>query len=163
MMTSSTSASSAAIQGGQAGYNALLNMSLKDANQLADRILGWHGLCLGILDALEQLRQTLVQEILSITEETNRKDDDKENENASVGEKATTKKRREKDALILQQVLNSRSRSSGNWEEQSLEVLNAVALGSYHTTRHGLTGVVSFLHALRALSFVADCALRYCV
>eukprot|EP00536_Pseudo-nitzschia_multiseries_P009254 jgi/Psemu1/288335/fgenesh1_pg.253_\ len=110
-----TSASSAAIQGGQAGYNALFNMSLIEANQLADRILGWHGLCLGILDALEQLRQTLLQQ--------------------------KRMRQREKDALLLQQVLHSRNQSKKSTSEQSLEVINTLAMGTYHTTRNGLTGV----------------------
>merc|ERR1712176_1619268 len=75
-----TSASSAAIQGGQAGYNALFNMSLKEANQLADRVVGWHGLCVGILDALEQLRQTLLHQVLAITNKDG--DDDSAGKNA---------------------------------------------------------------------------------
>ena len=135
----STSAGSAAIQGGQAGYNALFNTSLREANQLADRVVGWHGLCVGILDALEQLRQTLLKQVLSITIK------DRDDNTSS----ATRMKQEEKDALLLQQVLNSRSHVRGSdgdkksASEQSLEVLNAVAMGTYMTTRNGLTGVVS--------------------
>jgi len=142
-----TSASSAAIQGGQAGYNALFNMSLKEANQLADRVVGWHGLCVGILDALEQLRQTLLKQVLTITN----KDSDgissarKKNENETKEISAKRMKQEEKDALLLRQVLNSRSHMSAidkkNTSDQSLEVLNTLALGTYHTTRNGLTGV----------------------
>ncbi len=142
-----TSASSAAIQGGQAGYNALFNMSLKEANQLADRIVGWHGLCIGILDALEQLRQTLLQQVLAIT---NKSGDDvvADKNNGDNGEtNAKRMKQQEKDALLLSQILNSRSHVSGadkkSTADQSLEVLNTLALGTYHTTRNGLTGVVS--------------------
>jgi len=141
-----TSASSAAIQGGQAGYNALFNMSLKEANQLADRVLGWHGLCVGILDALEQLRQTLLKQVLAITnkssDEGNYADESETNEIS-----AKRKKQEEKDALLLRRVLNCRSYISGSdadkkkISDQSLEVLNNVALGTYHTTRNGLTGV----------------------
>jgi hypothetical protein len=146
-----TSASSAAIQGGQAGYNALFNMSLKEANQLADRIVGWHGLCALILDALDQLRQTLLQQVLKITNKNSNVDSADRNISDKGGDTGETnakkRKQREKDALLLQQVLNSRSHLSGtgkkNTTDQSLEVLNALALGSYHTTRHGLTGVVS--------------------
>eukprot|EP00534_Pseudo-nitzschia_fraudulenta_P007829 CAMPEP_0201147704 /NCGR_PEP_ID=MMETSP0851-20130426/9237_1 /ASSEMBLY_ACC=CAM_ASM_000631 /TAXON_ID=183588 /ORGANISM="Pseudo-nitzschia fraudulenta, Strain WWA7" /LENGTH=585 /DNA_ID=CAMNT_0047423631 /DNA_START=5 /DNA_END=1762 /DNA_ORIENTATION=- len=153
-----TSASSAAIQGGHAGYNALLNMSLKEANQLADRIIGWHGLCLGILDALDQLRQTLLQQVLAIAQKNRYDDNDNVDDDVDDGDGADGKnadadndsqqknsnrqKQQEKDALLLQQVLNSRSHSgSKSTSEQSMEVLNTLALGSYHTTRHGLTGV----------------------
>jgi len=207
-----TSASSAAIQGGHSGYNALFNMSLKEANQLADRILGWHGLCLGILDALEQLRQTLLQQVLAITvpsatlngnanananansssngtsttsngntladsgrcdsinskmnananansnangsdtgdsSSENSSDDgicncEDENETAATTTAANKKQnQQEKDALLLQQVLNSRTLNANkkSTSEQSLEVLNTLALGTYHTTRNGLTGV----------------------
>jgi len=141
-----TSASSAAIQGGQAGYNALFNMPLKEANQLADRIVGWHGLCVGILDALEQLRQTLLQQILQIT---NKNDEEgKDSSDSAINEtSAKRKSQKEKDALLLEQVLNSRSHVSGSGrkskEEETLDVLDKIAMGSYHTTRHGLTGVVS--------------------
>jgi len=143
-----TSASSAAIQGGQLGYNALFNMSLKEANQLADRIVGWHGLCTGILDTLEQLRQTLLQQIVAVTSQNS--DDDSTDRNTSDNGdtsemNAKRKEQQEKDALLMQKVLNSRSHLSGTVEkytsDQSLEVLNTLALGSYHTTRHGLTGV----------------------
>ena len=143
-----TSASSAAIQGGQAGYNALFNMSLKEANQLADRIVGWHGLCIGILDALEQLRQTLLQQVLAITNK--HRDDTEADKTTSDNVETNAKKikQQEKDALLLSQVLNSRSHVSGtdkkSTADQSLEVLNTLALGTYHTTRNGLTGVVSF-------------------
>ena len=144
-----TSASSAAIQGGQAGYNALFNMSLKEANQLADRIVGWHGLCIGILDALEQLRQTLLQQVLAITNKE--RDDAVADKNNGDNSETNAKrmKQQEKDALLLSQVLNSRSHVSGadkkSTADQSLEVLNTLALGTYHTTRNGLTGVVSFV------------------
>jgi len=141
-----TSASSAAIQGGQAGYNALFNMSLKEANQLADRILGWHGLCLGILEALEQVRQTLLQQILAITNKTSDEDDSADKKLKDTKETIAKRlKQEEKDALLLRQVLNSRSHLGGSEKkamtDDSLEVLNNIALGSYHTTRHGLTGV----------------------
>jgi len=131
-----TNVGSAAIQGGQAGYNALFNLSLKEANQLADRVVGWHGLCVGILDALEQLRQTLLQQILAIT-------NDDVPEIGEVNEKK--RKQQEKDALLLQQVLNSRSHLTAmdkrSTADQSIDVLNTLALGTYHTTRNGLTGV----------------------
>lgn len=146
-----TSASSAAIQGGQAGYNALFNMSLKEANQLADRIVGWHGLCIGILDALEQLRQTLLQQVLAITSKRN--DDVSADKGTSDNGETNARriKQQEKDALLLSKVLNSRSHVSGadkkSTADQSLEVLNTVALGTYHTTRNGLTGVVSCLES----------------
>jgi hypothetical protein len=149
-----TSASSAAIQGGHMAYNAGFDMSQKESNQLADRILGWHGLCLGILDALEQLRQTLLQQIFAITAaelEKNKKLIANNNNGTIADNVASDKKIKQQqkaNALILKQVLDSRSHvnknsSNKSTSEQSLEVLNALALGSYHTTRHGLTGVVS--------------------
>ena len=55
-----TSATSGTLQLTHSGYNTFL--SSKQANQLADRIVGWHGLCLGILGHLEQLRQDLLAE-----------------------------------------------------------------------------------------------------
>ncbi len=142
-----TSASSAAIQGGQAGYNKLFNMSLIEANQLADRIVGWHGLCMGILEALEQLRNTLLQQVLAITNKSG--DDDSADKATGESSEANAKriKQQEKDALLLSRVLNSRSNRGGTEKkstaDQSLEVLNTLALGTYHTTRNGLTGVVS--------------------
>lgn len=63
-------------------------------------------------------------------------------DNDSQQKNSNRQKQQEKDALLLQQVLNSRSHSgSKSTSEQSMEVLNTLALGSYHTTRHGLTGV----------------------
>mmetsp|Transcript_9344 Transcript_9344/g.22952 ORF Transcript_9344/g.22952 Transcript_9344/m.22952 type:complete len:651 (+) Transcript_9344:176-2128(+) len=142
----STSASSAAIQGGQAGYNALFNTNLKEANQLTDRVVGWHGLCVRILDALEQLRRTLVKQILSISKKDRNRGNSADNsETNEMSAKRT--KQEEKDALLLRQVLNSRSNVSGSdgdhksVSEQSLDVLNTVAMGTYVTTRNGLTGV----------------------
>jgi hypothetical protein len=55
-----TSATSGTLQVTHAGYNTFL--SNKEAHQLADRCVGWHGLCLGILNSLEQLRQDLLEE-----------------------------------------------------------------------------------------------------
>ena len=54
-----TSATSGTVQGVYASYNLL---SSKTPQQLADRCLGWHGLCLGILNSLEQLRQDLIEQ-----------------------------------------------------------------------------------------------------
>lgn len=156
-----TSASSAAIQGGQAGYNKLFNMSLIEANQLADRIVGWHGLCMGILEALEQLRNTLLQQVLAITNKSDSDDpaDKATGDNSEAN--AKRKKQQEKDALLLSRVLNSRSHRGGaekkSTADQSLEVLNTLALGTYHTTRNGLTGVVS---SYRKNIFVASIELK---
>ena len=160
-----TSASSAAIQGGHMAYSKGFDMSQKETNQLADRILGWHGLCLGILDALEQLRQTLLQQIFAITAAELEKNLLKNsNGTTSIADNVANdkkiKQQQKANALILKQVLNSRSHVNNNLSNkstsgQSLEVLNTLALGSYHTTRHGLTGVVSsFLHSLT--SFVSS-------
>jgi hypothetical protein len=53
-----TSATSGTFQGMHLSYNKFI--SNKTAHQLADRCLGWHGLCLGILNAMEVLRQDLI-------------------------------------------------------------------------------------------------------
>ena len=55
-----TSATSGTLQLTHSGFNVFL--SCKEANRLADRIVGWHGLCLGILGHLEQLRRDLLAE-----------------------------------------------------------------------------------------------------
>jgi hypothetical protein len=55
-----TSATSGTLQVTHQGYKQFL--SCKQANQMADRVIAWHGLCLGILGCLEQLRQELLQE-----------------------------------------------------------------------------------------------------
>ena len=46
------------------GNTAFQYTSAKEANQLADRIIGWNGLCLGILGALARLREVLIKEPL---------------------------------------------------------------------------------------------------
>mmetsp|Transcript_25729 Transcript_25729/g.27659 ORF Transcript_25729/g.27659 Transcript_25729/m.27659 type:complete len:444 (+) Transcript_25729:22-1353(+) len=176
-----TSASSAALQGTHLGYNAVFDLNQKEVHQLADRILGWHGLCLGILDALEHLRQTLLQQIVATitratpttTKPTAENEEGKQakegtgststgngtgkdNSTAAAAAAASSKQQQpqqqqvqvqEPNALLLQQVLNSRSHNprftNTSTSEQSMEILNTLALGSYHTTRHGLTGVVS--------------------
>jgi hypothetical protein len=55
-----TSATSGTLQVTHQGYKQFI--SCKQANQMADRVIAWHGLCLGILGCLEQLRQELLQE-----------------------------------------------------------------------------------------------------
>ena len=139
-----TSATSAAIQGTHMGYNAT-NLNQKEAHQVADRILGWHGLCLGILEALEQVRQVLLQELLALAIV----EDDAETPFSGADHLQQQLRRREKNAILLQQVVNSRSShntgtntSTKSTTDQSVEVLNMLASGTYHTTRHGLTGVV---------------------
>ena len=136
-------------------------MSLIEANQLADRIVGWHGLCLGILEALEQLRNTLLQQVLAITNKSDSDDPTDKATGDNSEANAKRKKQQEKDALLLSRVLNSRSHRSGTEKkstaDQSLEVLNTLALGTYHTTRNGLTGVVS---SHRKRFFVASIELK---
>jgi hypothetical protein len=55
-----TSVTSGTLQVTHQGYKQFI--SCKQANQMADRAIAWHGLCLGILGCLEQLRQELLQE-----------------------------------------------------------------------------------------------------
>ena len=54
-----TSASSASLQITHSGWRKVSKMEAQ-ANRRADCILGWHGLCIGILACLEQLRQELL-------------------------------------------------------------------------------------------------------
>lgn len=112
LAAAATSASSAAIQGTHAGYNMML--SSREANQLADRALGWHGLCLGILDSLEQLRRDLLAQHIKSGYD---------------------------DADLLQRLSGAKylAKTSSN----ALEVWNALAAGGFLSARHGLTGVVS--------------------
>lgn len=56
----STSATSGVLQATHQGYDKFF--SSKDTFQNADRMIGWHGLCCGILASLEQLRQDLLAE-----------------------------------------------------------------------------------------------------
>jgi hypothetical protein len=54
-----TSGTSSAIQ---FGNTAFTYTSAKEANQLAERIVGWNGLCLSILAAFEHLRKELIHQ-----------------------------------------------------------------------------------------------------
>jgi hypothetical protein len=65
-----TSATSGTLQLSHSGFNVFL--SCKEANRLADRIVGWHGLCLGILSHLEQLRQDLLTERMIFNDQRQR-------------------------------------------------------------------------------------------
>ena len=56
-----TSATSGTLQMTHASYKSLYT-SQTTANQLADKVIAWHGLCLGILQGLEQLRMDLLTE-----------------------------------------------------------------------------------------------------
>jgi hypothetical protein len=114
LAAAATSASSAAIQGTHAGYNMML--SSREANLVADRALGWHGLCLGILDSLEQLRKDLLAEHIKSGYD---------------------------DADLLDHLSNGGRNNTTSKKSQALEVWNTLAVGGFHTTRHGLTGVVS--------------------
>ncbi len=103
-----TSATSGTFQSMHASYNKFL--SSKTAHQLADRCLGWHGLCLGILNALEALRQDLIVQ--------------------------------EHDFVLDHQDDSTRDKSSKSApKQQSMEIWNALAVGSFSTTRSAMTGV----------------------
>jgi hypothetical protein len=56
-----TSSASTAVN---VGNSAITQSSAKEASQVADRIIGWHRLCLGILAALARLREVLIKEPL---------------------------------------------------------------------------------------------------
>ena len=101
-----TSATSGTFQGMHASYNMFI--SNKTARELADRCLGWHGLCLGILNALEELRQDLIHQELDLIESPRHSQ------------------------------LTSARVTQG---QHSLDIWNALAVGSFKTTRSAMTGV----------------------
>lgn len=104
-----TSATSGTFQSMHASYNRFL--SSKTANQIADRCLGWHGLCLAILNALEMLRKDL------IVEENDFRLD------------------------YLKKILDNKNNNEADTKPQSIEILNSLALNSFSTTRSAMTGV----------------------
>lgn len=99
-----TSATSGTIQATHISYSKFL--SNKDAHQIADRVLGWHGLCLGILRTLEQLRKDLLAE------------------SALAGSKEY-----------------SRFKTAEYSKQGGVDIWNALAVGSFATTRQAMTGV----------------------
>ena len=117
-----TSASSAAIQGTHAGIHQfrIKHGNMAHVHALADKIVGWHGLCLGILNALDELRNNLVQEHAATIKLLKQ-------EMADQKWKQFQQQRRN----LRQQRQNSHQ--SNVWSD--------LAMGSFHTTRHGLTGV----------------------
>jgi hypothetical protein len=116
-----TQATSGVLQGGHA---LARNISSKEANRLADRCLGWHGLCLGILQALETLRRDLIRQRAEIL-----LDDDAD----------TTRENTD----LLNALLESGRRNISS-TQQALKVWNTLTYATYQTTRQGLTGVVRF-------------------
>lgn len=115
-----TSATSGTFQGMHASYNKFL--SNKTAHQLADRCLGWHGLCLGILNALEKLRQDLIVKDQDFVEEQN---------NSSGSPMKGGGGARPSSSHV----------GGGGNSQHSLEIWNALAVGSFSTTRSAMTGV----------------------
>ena len=120
-----TSATSGTLQFSHQSYNKYL--SKKEAHQLADKVLGWHGLCLGILNGLEQLRLDLLSEVVvgrmkpSANDSTTGDGDTKalnhQNSNAS----------------------NNRTGTTTDSSKASLEIWNTLAVGSFTTTRQAMT------------------------
>lgn len=98
-----TSATSGTFQGMHASYQKF--WSSKTARQMADRCLGWHGLCLGILNALEQLRRDLIEQ-----------------EHDFDGKTKSSKKAQQS-------------------RQNSMDIWNALAVGSFATTRQAMTGI----------------------
>lgn len=144
-----TSATSATIQGTHAGVNRYRLKSstsqLSHVHGLSDRLLGWHGLCLGILQVLEELRFQLLCEheaVLRVLEEQQRaKNAAAADAQRNGGAMADSKKSK----ILPQHRRPSKLLGSGRTSRSSnkaLEVWNTLAVGSFHTTRHGLTGVV---------------------
>jgi hypothetical protein len=138
-----TSATSATFQGTHAGVHRfrLRNSSsqLSQVHALSDRLLGWHGLCLGILNSLEELRVLLLSEHESVRSVLHKQATAMAMVNA--GTKSTT--------ISLQRNLNMRHTGGkgSSSTKKALEVCNVLAMGGFHTTRHGLTGVVSAISA----------------
>jgi hypothetical protein len=102
-----TSATSGTAQGVYSSYNLL---SAKPAQQLADRCLGWHGLCLGILNSLEQLRQELLEQEHDFMDGSTSR-------------------------------LGTMNNNNIGKRKHSLEIWNALAVGSFATTRQAMTGI----------------------
>jgi hypothetical protein len=128
-----SSATSATIQGTHAGYHRFMNKSNAQINALCDQILGWHGLCLGILNSLDELRYNLLQAHETVLAKLEQQHREGKVAKRSYARRTTTNLRKNQN----QRVLSSKSSS------KALEVWNTLAMGSFHTTRHGLTGVVS--------------------
>jgi hypothetical protein len=119
-----TSASSAAIQGTHAGLNQfrIKHGVMAHVHAVADKIVGWHGLCLGILNALDELRSNLVQEHVVTIRLLKQ-------EMADQKWKQFQQQRRN----LRQQRQKNNMHGNNLWSD--------LAMGSFHTTRHGLTGV----------------------
>jgi hypothetical protein len=60
-----TSATSGTLQATHHGYDKFY--SSKVTHEISDRLIGWHGLCCGILQSLEQLRQDLLADRMVYT------------------------------------------------------------------------------------------------
>eukprot|EP00529_Nitzschia_sp_RCC80_P000264 CAMPEP_0113478260 /NCGR_PEP_ID=MMETSP0014_2-20120614/20656_1 /TAXON_ID=2857 /ORGANISM="Nitzschia sp." /LENGTH=864 /DNA_ID=CAMNT_0000371429 /DNA_START=194 /DNA_END=2787 /DNA_ORIENTATION=+ /assembly_acc=CAM_ASM_000159 len=113
-----TQATSGVLQGGHA---IAKTMSSKDANKLADRCLGWYGLCLSILQALETLRSDLIRQRTELI----------------VGHDLDMST----DSTDLLNALLESGRRNVSSTDQALQVWNTLSYGTYQTTRQGLTGV----------------------
>ncbi|KAL3909512.1 MAG: hypothetical protein SGILL_008059 [Bacillariaceae sp.] len=124
MAAVATSASSAAIQGTHAGVHQYRKKhgDMAHIHGLADKIVGWHGLCLGILNALDELRSNLVQEHVATIKLLKQ-------EMADQKWKQFQQQRRN----VNQLQKRNRGNDHNLWGE--------LAMGGFHTTRHGLTGV----------------------
>lgn len=99
------SATSGTVQGVYTTYNLFSN---KTAHQLADRCLGWHGLCLGILNALTNVRLDLIKQ---------------------------------QNSFEAEQQQEYGPQNTVHQPQQSLDLWNALAVGSFTTTRSAMTGV----------------------
>jgi hypothetical protein len=113
-----TQATSGVLQGGHA---IAKKMSSKDANKLADRCLGWYGLCLSILQALEALRGDLIWQRTELI----------------VGDDWDMST----DSTDLLNALLENGRRNVSTSDQALLVWKTLSYGTYQTTRQGLTGV----------------------
>lgn len=119
-----TSATSGTFQGMHTGYNMFL--SDKTVQQLADRCLGWHGLCLGILDAVESLRLDVI---------SHERDFMLQQQQISNTQTAS-----QRSSILLSHRRITALRP-GQQSAYVSDLANFIALGSYTTTRNAMTGV----------------------
>ncbi|KAG7350513.1 hypothetical protein IV203_009873 [Nitzschia inconspicua] len=143
-----TSATSATIQGTHAGVHRYRLKSstsqLSQVHALSDRLLGWHGLCLGILNALEELRFQLLCEHEAVLQVLQQQQQQRTKKLLTGENQATSGVVKLSASAIQQHRRASKRHGNGNGSASSnkaLEVWNTLAVGSFHTTRHGLTGV----------------------
>ena len=139
---------------GHEGYKSFFNGT--DANLLADRVIGWHGLCLSILNALQQLRVDLFKEMLIMTRRQQQEAAEAEAAAAAAGEGSTSTSIAAAASLAASTSTMASSfrirtdkngklilpgNAYGSDNDKTMEVINNLAVGGFTTSRHAMTGV----------------------